>query len=148
MQREVAALSAAYATGWWRTGPSRGWPLLVTCTSAVRLGSWRTQLMAELDRPPSTRSDLASHSGRQHIILGPLVAQILITLNASSLADRVNMTKRVLQTQIRFPKATTVQGVVHLAHVATAQGEGDAHRGRTRCICSAPAHMNGMWVVW
>ena len=49
----------------------------------------------------------ASHSGRQHITLGPLVAQVRITLDASSLADRVVMTGRVLQVQRLFQKATT-----------------------------------------
>ena len=55
---------AANATEWWRTGPMCGWFVNASCTSAVRLGSWRTQLMAEPDRPrshartpPHTRDD-------------------------------------------------------------------------------------------
>ena len=57
-------VSAAYATEWWRTGPMCGWSVYVACTSPVRLASWRTQLMAERDRPrsqartpPHTRDD-------------------------------------------------------------------------------------------
>ena len=46
-------VSAAYATEWWRTGPMCGWSVYVACTSPVRLASWRTQLMAERDRPRS-----------------------------------------------------------------------------------------------
>ena len=68
----------------------------------------------------------ASHSGRQHITLGPLVVQIRITLNATSLADTVIMTGRVLQAQRLFLEATTAQEVVDLTRVTTMRGETDA----------------------
>ena len=62
--RGSCVISAAYTTEWWRTGPMCGWSVHVACTSAVRLGSWRTQLMAETERPrshartpPHTRPD-------------------------------------------------------------------------------------------
>ena len=71
-----STLSAAYATEWWRTGPMYGWSVHVVCASSVRLGSWRTQLMAETDRPrshsrapPHTRHDntlLMSGPDTQH----------------------------------------------------------------------------------
>ena len=62
--------------------------------------------------PTITSPNPASHSGRQHITLGPLVAQIRITLNALSPAHRVIMTGRVLQAQRLFPGATMAQEVV------------------------------------
>lgn len=43
-----------------------------------------------------TCSNLAAHSEHQHITLGPLVAQIRITLNVSSLADSATLMERVL----------------------------------------------------
>ena len=51
--RGSCVISAAYTTEWWRTGPMYGWSVHVVCASSVRLGSWRTQLMAETDRPRS-----------------------------------------------------------------------------------------------
>ena len=68
----------------------------------------------------------ASHLARQHITLGPLVAQIRNNLNASSLADGVVLTGRVLQTRRFLPEATTAQEVVDLTRVATTIREADA----------------------
>ena len=68
----------------------------------------------------------ASHSGRQHVTLCPLVAQLRITLNASSLSDRIIVTGRVFQARIRFSKATTAQEVVDLTRGGTTRGEADA----------------------
>ena len=68
----------------------------------------------------------ASHSARQHITLGPLVALIRITLNTSSLADRVILTGRVLIAQRLFPEAIMAQGVVGLTRVTTTTKKADA----------------------
>ena len=70
----------------------------------------------------------ASRSGRQHITLGPLEAQIRITLNASSLADIVILTGRVLEAQRLFPEATTAQDVVDLTRLATTIKETEADK--------------------
>ena len=115
-------LSAAFATEWW-TGPMCGWCAHDVCTSALRLGSWRTQLNGTTT---ITCPNPASHSARQHISLGPLVAQVRNTLNVSSLADRAILTERVLQAQRLFPEATTVQEVVDLTRVATTIREAEA----------------------
>ena len=122
MHQGVVVLSAAFATEWW-TGPMCGWCAHDVCTSALRLGSWRTQLNGTTT---ITCPNPASHSARQHISLGPLVAQVRNTLNVSSLADRAILTERVLQAQRLFPEATTARGVVDLTRVATTIREAEA----------------------
>ena len=89
----------------------------------------------------------ASHSA-QYSSFVQLVAQIRNTLNSSSLADRVILTKRALQAQILFSEATTAQEVVDLTRVATTIKEAEEDEDGRGAFFSATEQANAMWGVW
>ena len=80
----------------------------------------------------------ASHSARQRITLGPLVAQIRNTLNASSLADR---RKRALKA---LSGGDHGGGSGRLDTSRNDVGGGGGGRGRARCVFSATELENTM----
>lgn len=147
MEQEVARISAAYAVEWWRTAPMFEWSAPCCLRFRCALGFVEDPDHCRTGSTTITCPNPATHSGRQHITVGPLAALIGITLNASSPEDRGIVTARALQAQTLFPEGTTAQDVVDVTRVATTRGDGERGRGRALCVRSATAHTHAMWGV-